>query len=113
MTESSFHPHHSIADVARDGYRTLWEAARQGKLKPDDGYGQEVLRAVQFTLSGGGPGSDIVFLLDSDGDAKEGFYSYFESQGSHVVPIPPRDAQMIYERLSDVPDDEDDEDDNN
>jgi hypothetical protein len=118
MTESSYNPGVTIEQVARNDYRGIWQAARDGKLDAAESYEIATYTAIQVTLSGGGPGADLVFVLtdplEEGGEVREGFFSYYEADGSHVIPIGARDGQMLLDALTgrgELPADEDEEDD--
>lgn len=96
---SSYQPDRSVVQVATDEYRDLWAHARAEDLKPSDADHEE-LTAHQFTLSAGGPGSDLTILADSAGDAREGFFNYYEPSGGHIIAIGAGDAQRFLDQLN-------------
>lgn len=113
MSASSYTEGKSIREVTQDNYRRLLSRADAGELNDETAAGVGRLIALQFTLSGGGPGSDVVFLLDGEleegGEVREGFYSYYEAGGTEVVAFGATDGQMILDGLLSAVDETEDE----
>lgn len=114
MSQSGYNPGHTIAEVGAAAYQRLWDRARSGGVDDQTAAGVDTFTALQFTLSGGGPGSDIVFLLDAPleegGEVREGFYSYYESGGTYVEPFGRTDGQLLLDALLSEPSSEDESD---
>jgi hypothetical protein len=89
----------TIQEVTDAHAERLIAEAIAGTLTPSDSYGETKLRAVEFILAGGGPGSDVTILLDRDGDVHSGFYSYYEPGGTATAPLDRRSAERIWKLL--------------
>lgn len=75
----------SLQDEAQSMLVDLVEQLEAGTV---DHYGRDRYQAVQYTIAGGGPGADVTFILDSDGDPREAFLTYMEPDGKACVPLP-------------------------
>ena len=89
----------TIQEVTDAHAEALVAKVQAGGLHPDDSFGETRFTAIEYTLTGGGPGSDVTILLDEDGDVHGGFYSYYEFGGTATAPLDKRSAEAIYQAL--------------
>lgn len=122
MPESVFHPGHTVADVCRRQAMALLAGSRddargEDAVTSETAAGAQTGRYVEYTLSGNGPGSCIVFLWDGDEAdewPREATFAYYENGAYEAHYFGPFDAARILAGLNRDPDevlDEDDADD--
>jgi len=81
---------------ADTGTTNIWTAA-----------GAQTFRAKTFTLSGGGPATDITFIIDDEhtpgfpeDEVREAFYTYYDGGRTATVHLDMDHAQSVYRALT-------------
>lgn len=101
----------TIQDAADSFVRDLVDNFNNGEVDNEYHYGVTNRRVEAFTIAGGGPGAELVFVLDSDGSIDGCYLDYVEPSGRAFTPIHPGIARELYEALQFPPLDDDAEDD--
>ena len=83
---SSYVPGKKIQAIADEWAAELREQARSGATRVEH-LGTAKLTAHRFTLGVGGPGADLTFVVDGDGDIDYAVLDYIEPDGraQHVL----------------------------
>lgn len=97
-------------EAAAYGAAGLVVGASTGSTNTETPAGSQTFRAETFTLSGGGPGSDITFIID-DGyvpgfpqeEVREAFYTYYDGGRTATVRLDRADAIDVYLALTRQP----------
>lgn len=81
-TPSGYNPNQTIGQTAYDWAMSIKDDLAQGEINDETGYGIDVNTVVSVTIAGGGPGADIAFEFDTDGDLRSATLNYYEMAGS-------------------------------
>lgn len=94
-------------EAAAYGAAGLIVGADTGSTNVETAAGSQVFRAETFTLSGGGPATDITFIIDDayvpgfpDDEVREAFYTYYDGGRTATVRLDLADAQATYRALT-------------
>ena len=96
---SNFRSGRSVQDVADEWAVDLIAGAVDGSLDAESHYGEVSLPAERFVLAGGGPGCDVTFVFDSDGDVDYAVIDYYEGGGRAQAVLTDGDAEAVYAAL--------------
>lgn len=91
-------------EAAAIGAAELIVGASTGDTTTGTAAGSSMFRAETFTLSGGGPGSDITFIIDDQfpgpDEMVEAFYTYYDGGRTATVRLDRADALDTYLALT-------------
>ena len=96
-------------EAAAYGAAALVVGAGSGSTSTETAAGSRVFRAETFTLSGGGPGSDITFIIDDEyvpgfprEEVVEAFYTYYDGGRTATVRLDREEAKATYRALTGI-----------
>ena len=88
-------------EAAAYGAARLLADIKTGETNTETAAGWQTYRAETFTLSGGGPGSDLTVICnDYDGEPVEAFYTYYDGGRTATVRLDRADAIDAYLALT-------------
>lgn len=93
-------------EAAAYGAAGLIVGADTGSTNTETAAGAQTFRAETFTLSGGGPATDITFIIDDEyipgfkEEVREAFYTYYDGGRTATVRLDLEDAQATYRALT-------------
>lgn len=93
-------------EAAAYGAAGLIVGADTGTTSTETAAGSQTFRAETFTLSGGGPATDITFIIDDEyvpgfkEEVREAFYTYYDGGRTATVRLDLEDAQATYRALT-------------
>ena len=88
-------------EAAAHGAAQLLAETRTGETNTETAAGTMTYRAETFTLSGGGPASDLTVICnDYDGEPIEAFYTYYDGGRTATVRLDRADAIDLYLALT-------------
>lgn len=88
-------------EAAAYGAARLIADISTGETNEETAAGSMIYRAETFTLSGGGPGSDITFIIDEESsEPVEAFYTYYDGGRTATVRLDRADAIDTYLALT-------------
>lgn len=93
-------------EAAAYGAAGLIVGATTGSTSTETAAGAQTFRAETFTLSGGGPATDITFIIDDEyvpgfkEEVREAFYTYYDGGRTATVRLDLEDAQATYRALT-------------
>jgi hypothetical protein len=96
---SGYRDDRTVQEVADEWAADLVDGAADGSLDAESHYGEVSLRAERFVLAGGGPGVDITFVLDSDGEVDYAVLDYVEMGARAQAVLLYSDAEVVYAAL--------------
>lgn len=89
----------TLRESALDFATTLLDNFDSGKVTPEYGYGIGYYRAVGITLAGGGPGAQLFFVFDGEGDLDHAYIDYFDMYGGQCLRLPEWYAERLQQAL--------------
>lgn len=105
---TSYRPGLTVREAGAESLATLLAGCRDGSIDAEYPAGVERLHAVQLTLSGGGPGSDITFLFREsdpmpDHEPVEAWFAYYDGGVSVAFRLDRADAVDVWLALNSYP----------
>lgn len=97
--ESAYEPGKTLGMIAAERTQGLLKQLESGRINEDTPYAKRTYRQVQFDLALGGPGLDVTFVEDSDGEVLSGVVTYYEADGVASYELSLTDAMTLWEAL--------------
>lgn len=99
-TPSGFNPNQTIGQTAYDWASSVRDDLAAGEINDEYGYGFDVTTVISVTIAGGGPGADIAFEFNTDGDLTTATLNYYEMAGSASYRFDEAVAEELAEAFS-------------
>lgn len=88
-------PENTVRDNAIGFVLSVLEDFDNGDVNDEYHYGKSNYRSVAYTLAGGGPGAQLFFVIDHEGELDHAYIDYVESSGQQTVRIPDWYAEQL------------------